>query len=517
MENISLNSPAVLHVDDLKKSLPISPEIIIKKTKPPLNRRFSRNTNSTHLNTVVCKDGERTAHLTKLAGHLISKGMPIGQVIENAQDWNSRNEPPLDEEKVVATCESIKLTHQNNHPEYIENEEFPPLFDPETARVTDYIYSAAPVREYLIMDFIPARIVGGIVARGGSSKTQYLLQLAVSVAAGIALCGHWTVQLTGKVLMLLAEDDEGEIHRRLEAIVRQLALSGNHAALEIIAKNLHIKSMIGENNLMTTTAYSGEVEGTDYIDRLIKTILMMGGVVLVVVDPVSRFRGGEENSNEDATRFIEALERVRLATGATVLVAHHANKGSMSADEASSSAARGASAFTDGLRWQMNLTSPNKKDAQALQIPVERKHEYVVATVTKSNYTPPLAPLVLHRGDGGYLTAYSPVSLRAKKEDRDLAAVIRCIAGIPAPLTARRIEALYGGENKPLKIGIKRVGELIQTGIARGYLSGAARKPVTVTEHGTKFEQGMVERIADVAMVPHAKLSAHDSINKSMS
>ena len=279
--------------------------------------------------------------------------------------------------------------------------------------------------------------------------------------------------------------------------------------LKSISDNLYIRSMIGENNLMTTTASTGEVEGTDYIDRLIETAKLIGNVDLIVVDPVSRFRGGKENSNEDATRFIESLERLRQATGATVLVAHHANKGSMSAEEASSSAARGASAFTDGVRWQLNLSSPNKKEAQELQIPTETKHEYVVASVTKSNYTPPLAPIVIRRGDGGYLTAYSPADLRSKKKDRDLAKVIKCIAELIPPITTRKIEELHGGEDGPLKLGKNHVRDLIQAGIIQGYLSGAPRKPITVTEQGKRFIQADSERIADGAMVPHAKLSAH--------
>lgn len=503
--------PSTTPFEELRQSFPV-PQKEVSRPAPRRAQRRSKHCAIPAGLDVVCGDGERTAHLTKLAGSLIAKGYPLDTVIDLALDWNERNDPPLEEEKIGSTCEGIMLTHRNNHPDDSVQDGDDILFDPETARVTDFLYNEAPPREWLLKDFIPAGIVGGVVARGGSSKTQFLLQLGVSVACGMSLCGHWEPEQPVKVLMLFAEDDKDEIHRRMQVIVRQLTLSGNLSALKSIEENLYIRSMIGEDNLMTTTiAGTGEVEGTDYGNRLIKTVKLIKGVGLIGIDPVSRFRGGEENSNEDATRYIEELERVRQATGATILVAHHANKGSLSADEASQQAARGASAFTDGLRWQMNLASPNKKDAPTLHIPTETRHEYVVATVTKSNYTAPIAPFLLRRGDGGYLTVRSAVDIRSNKEDRDMAAVIDCISKLPQPIAARKIEDDYGGEGRSMKIGKNRVGDLIQIGIERGYLSGGARKPVKVTEQGMTFVQTVAERIADDAIVPPAKLLSHNN------
>src|SRR5690606_14169428 len=97
------------------------------------------------------------------------------------------------------------------------------------------------------------------------------------------------------------------------------------------------------------------VRQTEIVEQLLCVTKAIPDLKLIIFDPVSRYRGGQENSNEDATRFIEAAERIAKATGATVLLLHHANKGSMSAEERNQNAARGASALTDGARWQMNL------------------------------------------------------------------------------------------------------------------------------------------------------------------
>jgi len=58
----------------------------------------------------ICGNGERTEHLTRLAGKLIVQGRPLDEVIELARSWNSRNTPPLPDEKVVSTCQSIMRT-----------------------------------------------------------------------------------------------------------------------------------------------------------------------------------------------------------------------------------------------------------------------------------------------------------------------------------------------------------------------------------------------------------------------
>ena len=45
-------------------------------------------------------DGERTAALTKVVGDLLFKGHPVDMVHQMALDWNARQSPPLDVDKV---------------------------------------------------------------------------------------------------------------------------------------------------------------------------------------------------------------------------------------------------------------------------------------------------------------------------------------------------------------------------------------------------------------------------------
>ncbi|HSH81237.1 MAG TPA: AAA family ATPase, partial [Herpetosiphonaceae bacterium] len=64
------------------------------------------------------------------------------------------------------------------------------------------------------------------------------------------------------------------------------------------------------------------------------------GPALIVVDTLARCMvGGDENSAKDMGLFIDACDRVRIATGATVLTVHHTGKGG---DYRGSSAFKGA-------------------------------------------------------------------------------------------------------------------------------------------------------------------------------
>ncbi len=273
--------------------------------------------------------GERNPGLAKIAGILIRKGLPAPLVVQMAQAWNRSNTPPLPEAEVVATCESIFRTHQRNHPDIGGDADQPlcPLFPLDEARIDRLLREEPPKRRFLLKDFLPSAKVGAVVAPGGTGKSWFLLQLAVSVATGIKLADHWEVDESGAVLCLFAEDDIEEIHRRLRKVYVGLPSSSDAVQRAVgLPDKLYIRSAVGEDNLMTEARTSGgDVKRTGYVDRLALTAKAIPNLKLIIVDPTSRFRGGDENAAQDATRFVEELERLAKLTGAAVLVAHHAS------------------------------------------------------------------------------------------------------------------------------------------------------------------------------------------------
>lgn len=282
-----------------------------------------------------------------------------------------------------------------------------PLFHIQDYSAMRFLGKEPPPRRWLFQDVLPFGKVGVIVAPGGTGKSQFMLQMGVAVACGMPLAGSWAVGESGGVLMLLAEDDEDELHRRLNNIMSRMAQTRQHAEIQNVRANLIIKSMVGENNQMTSALLNRDVEQTVYVDRLIVTAKQVPNLKLIIFDPASRFRGGDENDAQDTTRFVEAVERVSQATGATVLFAHHTSKASMQATEASQAASRGSSALSDGVRWQMNLAKLTERESKEYGIDSDRRSYYLKASVTKNNYAPPIPDMILQRGEGGYLEKVS--------------------------------------------------------------------------------------------------------------
>ena len=74
---------------------------------------------------------------------------------------------------------------------------------------------------------------------------------------------------------------------------------------------------------------------------------------MVVLDTLARnFGGGDENSTQDMNRFVSAVDHVREATGAHVLIVHHSGKDT-------ERGARGSSVLRAALDTEMQCNRPN--------------------------------------------------------------------------------------------------------------------------------------------------------------
>jgi RecA-family ATPase len=261
--------------------------------------------------------------------------------------------------------------------------------------------------------FLPLGKVGMLAAAGGAGKTMALVQLAVSVATGRPWLGHYGVPVgsRGRVVLALAEEDTDEAHRRLYAVRRGLALSEQEWA--DVLDRITLLALAGDVvQLVAAQGKDGRTEETDVL-RELRERLASGGEdwKLVVLDPLSRWAGSEtETDNYAATRFVTAIESLTRAPGnPTVLLSHHTTKAArqgLGAGEAT--AARGASALTDGVRWVANLV---KSDG------------LLSLSLVKTNYTAPAEDCPLKRKDGGVFERLSKDELDQARQgaasDRD--------------------------------------------------------------------------------------------------
>jgi len=231
------------------------------------------------------------------------------------------------------------------------------------ARWLDPDNDAPPVRALLLVEdptlpagsgpapFMPAGKVCMLAAPGGTGKTQALVQLAVAVASGKPWLGTYAVAEPGRVLLVLGEEGNDEMHRRIRGAVGAMKAWPEAGK---IAANLHALSLCG----VPAGMVDKDGKQTDFADTLRVGLGAWPDAAwrLIILDPASRFLGPDaEKDNAAATRWVEAVERLtQLPGNPTVLFAHHTGKSGLNGNT-DQGAARGSSALTDGVRWQANL------------------------------------------------------------------------------------------------------------------------------------------------------------------
>ena len=263
-----------------------------------------------------------------------------------------------------------------------------------------WFYNAPKPRTWLLRDnrhpdkagVLPLGKAGQLIAEGGAGKTMAIIQLALAVATGTDWLGTFSVASPGRVLLLLGEEDQEEVHRRIYAASRELQVSPPSD------NTIMTFPLCGQSCSMLERDESGNASETDFLrwmrdDYLRATRDYLGlPLRLIVLDPLSRFGGPDvEKDNAVGTRFIEVVESLSVESGATSLVNHHTNQVSRGPNGIISGASsRGVTSLHDGFRWQSAFA----------QLQGELKGT-VSMTFTKSNYSLCGDELLLRRLDNG--------------------------------------------------------------------------------------------------------------------
>jgi hypothetical protein len=310
-----------------------------------------------------------------------------------------------------ALAEGIALANRRDRAEKEMKEERlrkTPLLSLSEMSIADLLDTEPPEREWIIEGVLPLGVTGTLSAAGGTGKSWAMIQLAVSMALGLDFWGLG-VPRAGGVLILSAEDDRSEFHRRLSILLRYI-LETTGQMPEGLTERIAFADRVGDKNLLTAVQ-DGQIARTDLADRIVATAQQVPECRLIIADPLSRFRGGSANGEEEATRFVEALEYVRKETGATVLVPSHTGKDAGRTRDGSQHAVRGSSALVDGMRWVGTLMGMSEEDAKTRQLAKEDAKRWVRLEIPKNNYAPPFDGCWLHRKPGGILVREEPADI----------------------------------------------------------------------------------------------------------
>lgn len=172
--------------------------------------------------------------------------------------------------------------------------------------------------EFLSAKFpIPEHLVEGVIPRGGTvlivalphrMKSWFTTSLALACTRAGEALGKLNVIRPVRTLLMQMEDFPGELQYR----IGQLALANQFLGCD--PKALKIVPRCQFN-----------LPDEDWYQELLREVTELNADV-VVLDVVRRIFRGDINSPKDTTAFLEAIDRLRDATGCAVVLVHHENK-----------------------------------------------------------------------------------------------------------------------------------------------------------------------------------------------
>lgn len=165
-------------------------------------------------------------------------------------------------------------------------------------------FVSGPPATWLIRDVLPKAELIVIYGKSGSGKSFIVLDMVVAIASGKPWCGLTVKQ--GRVVYVVAEGKAG-FRKRLDALEQEHGTDLAALPLGIVARCPQL------------------LEGDEV--QLSAAIQQADGASVVVIDTLARtMGGGDESASTDMGKALLACTRIHEATGATIVLVHHAGK-----------------------------------------------------------------------------------------------------------------------------------------------------------------------------------------------
>ena len=278
---------------------------------------------------------------------------------------------------------------------------------------------------------MPLGVVSILAAMGDTGKGMMTLDLALSVATGKArsvsvspepMAFVGSVREFGTAVIFTAEDDQGEIHRRLQRLdPEELRLERPERLIVVPLPNAG-----GPIPLVVSGKDGPEI--TPQFRMVRDQIMRLRDLKLVVFDPLASFIHADVTSDPAAGSFATGLlASLATETGAAVIVAHHMRKPQgnrpIASVEQARDAVRGTSAIVDGVRLVYALwPAPEEHQGfvfKALEEPFARNAVFQGAVV-KANGPADRTIRTFLRAPTGLLVDVTPRLRESRLPEQDL-------------------------------------------------------------------------------------------------
>ena len=249
----------------------------------------------------------------------------------------------------------------------------------------------APSYEYLLESTLPKGVAGILAASGDTGKGLLTLDLGMKIAygnIGIDTAFDATIVNNGNVVILTAEDEKDEIHRRIEKLDtegRRFRETGCELYTVPFPDHGGVTPIVAIEN--------GRPVITDEWRQIERQLLQMDNLALVVVDPLASFVLADINADPSHGAFVTGyFASLATKTKATFLMVHHMTKIDMKypvrTPEHARNLIRGTSALVDGVRFAIGLWPAPESEAKTvchkMEVPFKR-NKVIYGAVVKSN------------------------------------------------------------------------------------------------------------------------------------
>ncbi|MFW2544403.1 AAA family ATPase [Primorskyibacter sp. 2E107] len=238
--------------------------------------------------------------------------------------------------------------HPQDRPDYRSAPRGPTIIQPAPARESQF-YSAAslkgkavPPREWLVHGLVPQKTVTLFSGDGGTGKSLLALQLAVAVAAQTAWIGK--TANTGRVIFLSAEDDDDELHRRLDDILR-----AEHRDYDDLS-GLTLRSLAGEDALLAVETQIALMQSALF-EELDKRAAEEAPA-LIVIDTLADVYPANENDRAKVRKFVGILRGLAIKRKCAVMLLGHPSLTGLNSGTGTS----GSTAWNNSVRSRLYLS-----------------------------------------------------------------------------------------------------------------------------------------------------------------
>jgi len=242
----------------------------------------------------------------------------------------------------------------------------------------DFVEVDIPVRPWLVPGAVLSGYTHILAAPGGTGKSLFTLQFAISLAAGIQW-GAFTPRRRCRSLIINVEDDLDEQRRRLAAAARVMSVDPQTLRGWIYLVDSSQGVVVAAHDPIKRSLIMTPVAGK------LRDFIKKHAIDVLWADPFAETFEGDENDNSEVKWAMKIWrDEVARATKSAVYLVHHTTKhaGNGAGD---ANVIRGAGAIVNSTRISATLMPMTADEATAIGVEQAERHLYVRYDDAKAN------------------------------------------------------------------------------------------------------------------------------------